>query len=172
MTNKPMTNQPTEARQREIPIVRLNPGGVLNWKYEAECAARASAYAYAVVRCTGLDDGSDEAAGAPRLLEADQGDAISGRVSRREAAAVIAAALDAPEAARKTFELRRSEAADAAGKAMGAKEMRRLFLKLAPGEHDKLWGCDCFVCLCAWGGGGEASVALFCAVVCPRDISL
>lgn len=55
---------------------------------------------------TGLDDGS-EASAAPRLLEADQGDQISGKVSRPEAAAVIAAALDTPEAARTTFELRR-----------------------------------------------------------------
>lgn len=33
--------------------MQLNPGGVLNWKYEAECAARASGFPYCVVRCTG-----------------------------------------------------------------------------------------------------------------------
>jgi uncharacterized protein YbjT (DUF2867 family) len=54
----------------------------------------------------GLDDNS-AAASEARLLEASQGDTISGRVSRAEAAAVIAAALDNPEAAGKTFELRR-----------------------------------------------------------------
>jgi hypothetical protein len=57
--------------------------------------------------CPGLDDNSSGAAEA-RLLEAEQGDSISGRVSRAEAAAVIVAALDNPEASNKTFELRRS----------------------------------------------------------------
>ncbi|KAI8465804.1 MAG: complex I intermediate-associated protein 30-domain-containing protein [Monoraphidium minutum] len=123
-----------EARKREIPIIQLNPGGVLNWKYEAECAARDSGFPYAVVRCTGLDDGSPASA-EPRLLEADQGDAISGRVSRAEAAALVAAALASPDAADKTFELRRSEAADAAGKPMGPRQFTRLFLKLAPDAH-------------------------------------
>ena len=41
------------ARKADIPIVQLNPGGVLNWKYEGECAARAAGFAYTVVRCTG-----------------------------------------------------------------------------------------------------------------------
>lgn len=55
---------------------------------------------------SGLDDGS-AASAEPRLLEADQGDAISGKVSRAEAATVVAAALASPDAANKTFELRR-----------------------------------------------------------------
>ncbi|GBF93005.1 hypothetical protein Rsub_05616 [Raphidocelis subcapitata] len=121
----------TEARKRSIPIVQLNPGGVLNWKYEAECAARASGFPYCVVRATGLDDGSP-AASESRLLEADQGDTMSGRVSRAETALVISAALTNPEAAGKTFELRRSEAADGAGAGNGPRQLNRLFLKLAP----------------------------------------
>lgn len=44
---------PSEARKREIPIIQLNPGGVLNWKYQAECEARASGFPYTIVRCTG-----------------------------------------------------------------------------------------------------------------------
>lgn len=132
-----------EARKRDIPIVQLNPGGVLNWKYEGECAARAAGFPYAVVRCTGAravapprggrqrapdanfppasravrpwsrrrrrrtrrrielyrraggrrlspTAGLDDGAGAgPALLEADQGDAISGKVSRAEAAELV-----------------------------------------------------------------------------------
>lgn len=68
------------------------------------------------------------------MLEADQGDTISGRVLRADAAALIVHALATPDAARKTFELRRSEAADAKGKAMTPAAYTRLFLKLAPGE--------------------------------------
>ena len=49
----PPTGDDVEARKRDIPIVQLNPGGVLNWKYEGECAARAAGFPYAVVRCTG-----------------------------------------------------------------------------------------------------------------------
>jgi uncharacterized protein YbjT (DUF2867 family) len=41
-------------RAKEIPIVRLNPGGVLNHKLAAEAAVRESGLPYAVVRCTGL----------------------------------------------------------------------------------------------------------------------
>lgn len=124
-----------EARKKEIPIIQLNPGGVLNWKYSAECAVRAGGFPYAVVRCTGLDDDGAAPSGKLRLLEADQGDVISGKVSRAEAAAVIAAALESPDAANKTFELRRSEALDAKGKAMTPRMMTRMFLKLAPDAH-------------------------------------
>ncbi|KIZ06137.1 hypothetical protein MNEG_1822 [Monoraphidium neglectum] len=123
-----------EARKKDIPIVQLNPGGVLNWKFEAECVARASGFPYSVVRCTGLDDGS-AAAAEPRLLEADQGDSISGKVSRAEVALVVAAALASPDAANKTFELRRNEAVDAKGKTTGPRQLTRLFLKLALDSH-------------------------------------
>lgn len=88
------------------------------------------------VPAAGLDDSSDESS-APALLEVDQGDVISGKLSRADAAQVVAAALNNPDAALKTFEVRRSEARDAKGKAMTARNFTRLFLKLALGE----WGC-------------------------------
>ncbi|KAF8071307.1 IP5P13 [Scenedesmus sp. PABB004] len=116
------------ARKADIPIVQLNPGGVLNWKYEAEAALRGSGLPYTIIRCTGLDDKGIE---GPALLEADQGDTISGKVSRAEAADAVAAALCRPDAAWKTLELRRSEAADAQGKGMTPARFNRLFLKLA-----------------------------------------
>eukprot|EP00878_Enallax_costatus_P001050 GHUV01001185.1.p1 GENE.GHUV01001185.1~~GHUV01001185.1.p1 ORF type:complete len:643 (+),score=165.16 GHUV01001185.1:143-2071(+) len=118
----------TAARKRDIPIVQLNPGGVLNYKYESECTIRASGLPYTVIRCTGLDDKAIE---GPALLEADQGDSISGKVSRDEAAQTVLAALSRPDAAYKTFELRRCEAADAQGKTMDDRIFNRLFLKLA-----------------------------------------
>lgn len=40
-------------RKKDIPIVQLNPGGALNYKYDAECAVRASGWPYTVIRCTG-----------------------------------------------------------------------------------------------------------------------
>lgn len=75
-------------------------------------------------------------------MEADQGDTISGKISRAEAADTAVAALSRPESAYKTFELRQSEAADAAGKEMSEAAYTRLFLKLALGERG--------------GGGGGA----------------
>jgi hypothetical protein len=51
--SQPTNPNPPAARKKEIPIVQLNPGGVLNWKYEGECAARAAGFPYTVVRCTG-----------------------------------------------------------------------------------------------------------------------
>jgi hypothetical protein len=62
---------------------------------------------------------------------------MSGRVSRAEAAVVISAALSNPEAAGKTFELRRSEAADGAGAENGPRQLNRLFLKLALGAANR-----------------------------------
>lgn len=45
----------------------------------------------------------------PCRLQAGQGDTLSGRVSRDEVGATVAAALNSPYAAGKTFELRRDE---------------------------------------------------------------
>lgn len=42
-----------EARARDIPIVQLNPSGVLNFKYEGEMALRGSGLPYTIIRATG-----------------------------------------------------------------------------------------------------------------------
>ena len=42
-----------EARKRDIPIVQLNPGGILNFKYMGETALRASGLPYSVIRPVG-----------------------------------------------------------------------------------------------------------------------
>jgi hypothetical protein len=77
---------------------------------------------------------SDTAEEGVFLLEAEQGDRIIGAVTREEVAAVALAALQQPEAAGKTFELRRNAAEDAKGVVMEGADYRRLFLKLALGE--------------------------------------
>ena len=41
------------ARKADIPIVQLNPGGILNYKYEGEMAIRSSGLHYTVLRPTG-----------------------------------------------------------------------------------------------------------------------
>lgn len=56
------------------------------------------------------------------------------QISRDEAAETVVAALSRPDAAFKSFELRRSEAADAKGKNMSDRLFDRLFLKLASGR--------------------------------------
>jgi uncharacterized protein YbjT (DUF2867 family) len=43
-----------EERKAEIPIVQLNPGGILNWKYRGEAALRASGLPYTIFRACGL----------------------------------------------------------------------------------------------------------------------
>ena len=98
-----------EMRRKEIPIVRLNPGGVLNWKYFAEMALRNSGLTHSVIRPTGLIE--EEAAPAvPPALEYAQGDYISGRITRAEVARVVADVLTSGHALNTTFEVRRSEA--------------------------------------------------------------
>jgi uncharacterized protein YbjT (DUF2867 family) len=131
-----------EARKMDIPIVQLNPGGVLNHKYAGEAAVRASGLAYCVVRPTGMSD--DGGADGPVLLEASQGDRISGKVSRAEVATVLATALSLPSAARKTFELRRQQAADAKGKEMTHGDMLRLFLGIVPDSARPRIGAEPF----------------------------
>ncbi len=42
-----------EARKRDIPIVQLNPGSTLNWKYEGENALRTAGLPYSIIRATG-----------------------------------------------------------------------------------------------------------------------
>jgi hypothetical protein len=90
---------------------------------------RASGLAYAVVRPTGMGD--DAGAAGPALLEASQGDRISGKVARADVAAAVAAAAGLPAASNKTIEVRRQAAADAQGAAI-ARDMLRMFLGAAP----------------------------------------
>ncbi|KAF5834423.1 complex I intermediate-associated protein 30-domain-containing protein [Dunaliella salina] len=83
-----------ERRKKQIPIVQLNPGATLNHKYAGEIAIRSSGYPYCVIRSTGMTDNTE---GAPFLLEADQGDFMSGAVGRDELGMLITAALAMPD---------------------------------------------------------------------------
>ena len=111
-----------EERKADIPIVQLNPGGVLNWKYAGEIAVRSSGLPYTILRPTGLVDGLE----GDCLLEASQGDTVSGVLRRDELAAVVVAALSSPDSAGKTLELRRQKGGE--GRAMDGNLTRNLFL--------------------------------------------
>lgn len=56
-----------EQRKKDIPIVVLNPGGVLNRKYEGEMAVRQCGLPYSVVRSVAVTP--SEAAGQETVLE-------------------------------------------------------------------------------------------------------
>ena len=117
-----------EKRKADIPIVQLNPGGVLNHKYTGENVIRESGLPYLIVRPTGMSD--DAGAEGPALLEASQGDRISGKVARSDIADLISFGLNSSNALSKTFEVRRSEASDAQNKEMSSSDMLQLFLGL------------------------------------------
>lgn len=115
-----------EARKKEIPIVQLNPGGILNYKYDGENAVRSSGLSYSVIRPTGMSDEVEQS--GPARLEMSQGDSITGKISRKDVADVVSSSLKIATAEGKTVEIRRSEAADAQGKSSDAFDILRLYL--------------------------------------------
>ncbi|CAN0577941.1 unnamed protein product, partial [Ectocarpus sp. 12 AP-2014] len=88
------------SRSSDIPIVALNPGGILNWKYKAETSLRKSSLRHCVVRATGLIAEGKEGDESVRL-QMGQGDTLSGRVSREEVGTTVAAALSSSYSAGK-----------------------------------------------------------------------
>ncbi|CAM9777506.1 unnamed protein product, partial [Discosporangium mesarthrocarpum] len=103
-----------EERANDIPIVALNPQGILNWKYKGEVVLRSSPLRHTIIRPTGLLPKGKEG-DSPRRLQVGQGDVLSGRVARAEVGQAVAAALESPYTAGTTFELRRDEAEDGSG---------------------------------------------------------
>jgi uncharacterized protein YbjT (DUF2867 family) len=82
-----------------------NFGRVLEWKKKGEDALRASGLDYTIIRPGGLTDEP----GGQRALKLDQGDKISGRVSRADVADISLQALTHPNARNVTFELIEAE---------------------------------------------------------------
>jgi uncharacterized protein YbjT (DUF2867 family) len=86
----------------DIPIIRLNPGGILDCKRRAEETLRGSGVPYCIVRPTGLKlDGSWPQA-RPIL---SQGDVAVGRTNGEDLADVLCSVLKEPDATGKTFEM-------------------------------------------------------------------
>ena len=85
----------------DIPIVRLNPFGILDVKAESEQKLRDSGVNYCIVRPCGLND--NWPAGARPVFS--QGDVAVGRINRKDVAKVLCDVLTVPEACDKTFEV-------------------------------------------------------------------
>lgn len=84
----------------DIPIVRLNPFGILDIKAESEEKLRETGADYCIVRPCGLND-SWPANSRPIL---SQGDVAVGRMNRKDVATLLVDVLDCPSAVGKTFE--------------------------------------------------------------------
>ncbi|XP_062162876.1 protein HIGH CHLOROPHYLL FLUORESCENCE PHENOTYPE 173, chloroplastic isoform X1 [Alnus glutinosa] len=88
---------------KQPPAVRLNKelGFILTFKLKGEDSLRESGMPYAIVRPCAL---TEEPAGADLIF--DQGDNITGKISREEIACICVAALDSTYACDKTFEVK------------------------------------------------------------------
>ncbi|GFQ06983.1 probable complex i intermediate-associated protein 30 [Phtheirospermum japonicum] len=88
---------------KQPPAVRMNKelGFILTYKLKGEDLIRESGIPYTIVRPCAL---TEEPAGADLIF--DQGDNITGKISREEVARICIAALDSPYACDKTFEVK------------------------------------------------------------------
>lgn len=88
---------------KQPPAVRLNKelGFILTYKLKGEDLLRESGIPYTIVRPCAL---TEEPAGADLIF--DQGDNITGKISREEVARICIAALESPHARDKTFEVK------------------------------------------------------------------
>ncbi|XP_038895271.1 protein HIGH CHLOROPHYLL FLUORESCENCE PHENOTYPE 173, chloroplastic isoform X1 [Benincasa hispida] len=88
---------------KQPPAVRLNKelDFILTFKLKGEDLIRESGIPYAIIRPCAL---TEEPAGADLIF--DQGDDITGKVSREEIARICIAALESPHACDKTFEVK------------------------------------------------------------------
>ncbi|KAJ4976107.1 hypothetical protein NE237_001213 [Protea cynaroides] len=88
---------------KQPPAVRLNKelGFILTFKLKGEDLIRESGIPYTIVRPCAL---TEEPAGADIIF--DQGDNITGKISREEVARICVAALESPYACDKTFEVK------------------------------------------------------------------
>ncbi|KAL0442614.1 UNVERIFIED_CONTAM: hypothetical protein Slati_1984100 [Sesamum latifolium] len=88
---------------KQPPAVRLNKelGFILTYKLKGEDLIRESGIPYTIVRPCAL---TEEPAGADLIF--DQGDNITGKISREEVARICVAAIESPYACDKTFEVK------------------------------------------------------------------
>jgi len=84
----------------DIPIVRLNPFGILGIKADSEQRLRDSGVPYCIFRPTGLND-KWPSNSRPIF---SQGDVAVGRINREDVAKILVDCIDTPEATGKTFE--------------------------------------------------------------------
>lgn len=85
----------------DIPIVRLNPFGILDIKAESEERLRQSGADYCILRPGGLNDKWPE--GSRPVFS--QGDIAVGRINRKDVARILVDVITRPESTGKTFEV-------------------------------------------------------------------
>ena len=85
----------------EIPIVRLNPFGILDVKRESEEILRQTKVPYCIVRPAGLNDSWP--AGSRPIVS--QGDVAVGRINRKDVASLLIDMLSELDSVGKTFEV-------------------------------------------------------------------
>ena len=92
--------------EKEPPAVKMNDqlGGILTWKLKGENALKNSGLNYTIIRPCAM---TENEANKPLILE--QGDNITGQVSRDAIAQLCVEALDNPDALNKTFEVKEGE---------------------------------------------------------------
>jgi uncharacterized protein YbjT (DUF2867 family) len=92
--------------EKEPPAVRMNDqlGGILTWKLKGENSLKESGLNYTIIRPCALTENPPQ---KPLILE--QGDNITGQVSRDAIAELCVKALENPQATNKIFEVKEGE---------------------------------------------------------------
>nr|WP_081942903.1 CIA30 family protein [Myxosarcina sp. GI1] len=88
--------------ESQPPAVRMNEqlGGILTWKLKGEEVVKASGLTYTIIRPCALTEKPGD-----KVLYVEQGDNLTGQVSRNAIAQLCTAAIILPEAVNKTFEV-------------------------------------------------------------------
>ena len=99
-------NRPGINLEEEPPAVRMNEqlGGILTWKLKGESVIKNSGLTYTIIRPCALTEQPGD-----KMLIAEQGDNLKGQVSRDAVAQLCIEAMNIPEAANKTFEVKEGQ---------------------------------------------------------------
>lgn len=99
-------NRPGIDLDSQPPAVRMNEqlGGILTWKLKGEEVIKDSGLTYTIIRPCALTEKPGD-----KILYAEQGDNLTGQVSREAIAQLCTAAITLPEAVNKTFEVSETE---------------------------------------------------------------
>lgn len=92
--------------EEQIPIVQMNEmlGGILTWKLKGEDVLRSSGLTHTIIRPCAL---TEEPGGKALLF--DQGDNLTGKVSREDIAKLCVKAIESADSSNKTFEVAQQE---------------------------------------------------------------
>lgn len=99
-------NRPGIDLESQPPAVRMNEqlGGILTWKLRGEEIIKSSGLTYTIIRPCALTEKPGD-----KILYAEQGDNLTGQVSRDAIAQLCTEAITIPEAVNKTFEVSETE---------------------------------------------------------------